>query len=79
MDKSITTKAYAELVRVLRDARAEADMSQQQLADRLGEPQSFVSKYESGTRRLDLIELREIGIALGLSLDSLIARFEESL
>lgn len=79
MDKSITTKAYAELVRVLRDARAEAGMSQQHLADLLGEPQSFVSKYESGTRRLDLVELREIAVALGLSLESVVARFEANL
>ena len=79
MDKSITTDAYAELIRILRDARVEAAISQQQLAELLHEPQSFVSKYESGSRRLDLIELREIANALGLSLSSLVQRFEASL
>ncbi|GAB4685997.1 helix-turn-helix domain-containing protein [Mycobacterium avium] len=79
MEKSITTAAYAELIRVLRDARVEAGMSQHQLAERLDEPQSFVSKYESGSRRLDLVELREIACALGLSLSSLVKRFEASL
>ena len=79
MDKSITTQAYARLLRVLRDARTTAGVSQQELADRLGEPQSFVSKYESGTRRLDLVELREIATALGVPLGTLVSRFEENL
>lgn len=79
MDKSITTGAYAELIGVLRDARVEAGISQQELAVRLEEPQSFVSKYESGSRRLDLIELREIANALGLSLSVLVTRFEAKL
>ena len=76
MDKSITTAAYAELIRILRDARVEAAISQQQLAELLDEPQSFVSKYESGSRRLDLIELKEIAEALGLSLLTLVQRLE---
>ena len=79
MDKSITTRAYGELLRLLREARAEAGLSQSQLAELLGEPQSFVSKYESGTRRLDLVELREITEALGVELSALIARFEDAL
>ncbi len=40
---------------------------------------SFVSKYESGERRLDLIELREICEALKISLADFVNRFEESL
>ncbi|MGC5247063.1 helix-turn-helix domain-containing protein [Gordonia sp. DT219] len=78
MDKSITTQAHARLLAVLREARSEAGLSQHQLADRLDEPQSFVSKYESGTRRLDLVELCAISSALGLPLQALIRRFEES-
>jgi len=66
-------------LRLLREARAEAGLSQSQLAELLGEPQSFVSKYESGTRRLDLVELREITEALGVELSALIARFEDAL
>jgi len=79
VEKSITTPAYAKLLRVLREARTTAGLSQQQLAECLDEPQSFVSKYESGTRRLDLVELREIAAALGLSLNTLVSRFEEDL
>lgn len=39
-------------------------MTQVQLAERLGKPQSFVSKYENGERRLDVIELIEVLEAL---------------
>lgn len=43
---------------------------------RLGRPQSFVSKYESGERRLDLIELADVCSALEISLGRLVADFE---
>jgi transcriptional regulator with XRE-family HTH domain len=66
-----------EALRVLLCAlRNEAGLRQIDLADRLGKPQSFVSKYESGERRLDLIELRQICQVLHLSLSALVKRFE---
>ncbi len=79
MEKSIGTHAQAHLRHVLRTARLEAGLSQHELAERLGEPQSFVSKYESGVRRLDLLELRQIAVALDISLTSLVQRFEDGL
>ena len=53
-------------------------MRQTDLASRLGHPQSYVSKYESGERRLDLLELREICIALGIPLQKFISRLESA-
>ncbi|KSU53359.1 XRE family transcriptional regulator [Gordonia sp. SGD-V-85] len=53
---------------LLRQWRVEAGFTQVQVAERLGEPQSFVSKYESGERRLDVIELKHICAALGIDL-----------
>jgi transcriptional regulator with XRE-family HTH domain len=44
----------------LRQARLDAGWTQQKLAKRLDRPQSFVSKYEAGERRLDIIEVQEI-------------------
>lgn len=44
--------------------RKEANLTQQNLAEKLNKPQSFVSKYESGERRLDLIEFLEVAEAL---------------
>ncbi len=79
MEKSITTAEWAQLLAVLRDARTEVGLSQSELAERLGKPQSFVSKFESGTRRLDLIELRLVANALQIPLLDLVRRFEEKL
>ncbi len=62
-----------ELLRELRDA---ADLRQIDLAKRLGRPQSFVSKYESGEKNLDFLEVREVCEALGVPLVEFVRRFE---
>jgi predicted transcriptional regulator len=49
---------------LLIDARKTQAVSQRMLAKRLGRPQSYVSKYECGERRLDLPEVIEILAAL---------------
>lgn len=64
---------------MLRDIRKSSELSQQELAKRLEKPQSFVSKYESGERRLDILELREICIALNISLIDFIKQLDVSL
>jgi transcriptional regulator with XRE-family HTH domain len=64
---------------ILRQARLEAGLRQIDLAKLLLQPQSFVSKYESGERRLDLLELRQVCQAVGMSLPELIRRFEDDL
>lgn len=64
------------LRRLLRELRTEGGLTQVELAERLDEPQSFVSKYESGERRLDVLELREVCNALGISLIDFIDRLE---
>jgi len=79
MEKSIFTPEQEALQRVLRQLRLGAGLRQEDLAQRLGEPQSFVSKYESGERRLDLVELRYICRAVGTTLTDLVDRFEEQL
>lgn len=61
---------------MLRDLRRRAGLRQADLADRLGVPQSFVSKYETGERRIDLLELKRICEALGSSLTDFVERFE---
>jgi len=43
----------------LRKARVEAGLSQQAVADKLGKPQSYISKIESGERRLDVAEMKK--------------------
>ena len=47
--------------------RKEKNLTQAELAERLNKPQSFVSKYESGERKLDAIELIEVLQSLACS------------
>jgi transcriptional regulator with XRE-family HTH domain len=68
MQKSIYSDDYQHFLAELKDVRATAGMSQEQLATALGEHQTFISKVEVGVRRLDVIELRLWLQALGTSL-----------
>lgn len=79
MEKSIFSGPQERLQELLRGLRIDAGLRQKDLAQRLGQPQSFVSKYESGERRLDLLELRQICQAVGISLEEFVRRFEESI
>ena len=68
MDKSIHTAEYVALLEVIREARASAGLTQVQLAKKLGQSQSFISKMEVGERRLDAVQLRTVYLALGTTL-----------
>ena len=57
----------------LRQARMSSRLTQTEVAACLGVPQSFVSKYESGQRRLDLVEISAVCAALRVSVSSLLA------
>jgi len=69
-------KQFKSLVRQI---RIDASLRQIDIARRLGLPQSFVSKYESGNRRLDILELRLVCQAVGISLDEFVKKLEEKL
>ena len=58
---------YAEVGAALADARERAGLTQQQLARRLRKPQSFVSNYERGQRRIDILELLRVVDALDVA------------
>lgn len=64
---------------VLRRARQDAGLTQVEVAARLGIPQSFISKYEAGTRGLDICELRRVLAALELPLDSFLHQLDAEL
>ena len=59
MSKSIYSKDYKDIMERLKKARVDADLSQQTVADKLGKPQSYISKIESGERRLDVAEMKK--------------------
>ena len=79
MEKSIYTREYKVLLRLLRETRERAGVTQVELARRLGQTQSFVSKIELGDRRLDLVQLRTFLAALDVRLGRFVRRFEETL
>ncbi|MGO9097122.1 MAG: helix-turn-helix domain-containing protein [Bryobacteraceae bacterium] len=79
MLKARSATAQERLQALLRQVRTEAGLTQTDVAQRMGQPQSFVSKYESGERRLDILELREICQVAGMSLPEFIRRLEEAL
>jgi transcriptional regulator with XRE-family HTH domain len=65
------------LRKMLREAREKAELRQSDLAERLGVPQSFVSKYESGERLLTFVEATVIFDHLGLPASSVVKRLRE--
>lgn len=67
------------LGRLLKLMREEKGLLQREVAERLGTPQSFISKYESGERRIDLPELRRICDVMETSFDRLLRRYEQVL
>lgn len=77
MEKSRHSAAYRVFLETLYRLRIGAGMRQVDLAERLGVPQSFVSKIESGERRIDVIELKEIVETLGSGLPEFIQEFTE--
>lgn len=79
MEKSIHSAQYAVLLRLLKQARVDAGISQVQLAKSLSETQSFISKCERGERRLDVIELRSFCRALNVEFADFIKRLERRL
>jgi transcriptional regulator with XRE-family HTH domain len=79
MTKSIHTREQLRLQILLRKIRAEAGLTQQVLAQRLRLPQSFVSKYESGERMLDVMELRNVCNVLGVSFPDFARRLEKEI
>jgi transcriptional regulator with XRE-family HTH domain len=79
MEKSQSVTPQEQLLLLLRLVRTEAGLTQTDIAQRLKQPQSFVSKYESGERRLDILELREVCQAIGVPLPEFIKRLDQTL
>jgi transcriptional regulator with XRE-family HTH domain len=79
MKKKVYIAQRSRLVSLLREIRIEAGLTQMELAERIERDQTFVSKYESGQRRLDVLELREICQSVGVTLEEFVRRLEKAL
>ena len=77
--KTLGTQAHDTFCSLLKELRTARSLTQSQLADRLALPQSYVSKYETGERRLDFIETAEVCDALALRLDEFAVLFMRKL
>lgn len=59
MANNIYSDEYKKITNKLREARVKSGLTQEQVAEKLGKPQSYVSKSEAGDRRLDVTELKK--------------------
>lgn len=75
MQKSLSSKKQHAFLALLKEIREVAGLRQQDVANKLKQPQSFVSKYESGERRLDLLELEQVCEVCGVDLVEFVRRY----
>ena len=76
MRKTIYSTGHEPFRSLLRQVRIEAGLQQIDLAGRLGTSQSVISKIETGDRQIDVLELRQICLAVGISLEDFVRRLE---
>ncbi|MBL8802952.1 MAG: helix-turn-helix transcriptional regulator [Planctomycetes bacterium] len=69
---SVHSARYQQFLQRLRAARVESGLTQVEVARRLRKPQSFVSKCESGERRVDAIEFADMAKLYGKPMESLV-------
>ena len=70
MEKSRHSKKYEQFLAALRQARKDAGLTQTEVAAHFGAHASFVSKCETGERRVDVVELAEFCRLYGVKLSS---------
>lgn len=79
MPSSLHSHHYQIFRSLLVSAREESGLTQVQIAERLGKPQSFISKYERGERRLDFTEFIELADVLGIDVTDFVGRYQSEI
>ena len=74
--RSLRTAEYDKLLVLLKQLRKEANLTQLELCEKLGQEKTYVSKVERGTRRFDVIELFEYANALALDPVEIVGRLK---
>jgi transcriptional regulator with XRE-family HTH domain len=74
--KSVFTGKYEQFRLLLVKARKAVGLTQVDLSAKLSRPQSYVSKYERGERRLDVIEFLEVAHALGIDASKFLKKLD---
>ena len=78
MPNPISSPKYKYFCKLLIEARKAKGLTQEDVADSLKRPQSFVSKYENGERRLDVVEFIEIAKIIGITPQDIIEKIQTS-
>ena len=78
MTRSLRTAGHQALMQVLVETRKSKGITQQELADRMDRPQSYIAKVETGERRLDVVEFLEWAQALEEEGSQLMQQIEKS-
>jgi transcriptional regulator with XRE-family HTH domain len=76
MEKSVFTSEYRILCKLLRETRQAAKLTQIDLAKRLKETQSFVSKVERGDLRIDVVQLKQFCKAFNMPFVAFVQEFD---
>lgn len=79
MTKAIYRREHEIFLQELKRLRLESGMTQAQCSEALGRPQSFMSDVERGVRRLDIVQLRDLCIALKTDLASFTRAYEQAI
>lgn len=74
--KTIYRKEYVSILLFLKSERVKKNLSQEDLASLLDKDQTYVSKFESGIRRLDVVEVFDICKALNINMNDIISIME---
>lgn len=78
MPSSLHSHHYQIFRSLLIEAREKAGLTQVNIAERLGKPQSFISKYERGERRLDFTEFMELAYLLEIDIADFVSRYRSA-
>lgn len=69
MPGSLGSQRYNAFIQLMIKSRQQAKLTQQQVADRLNKPQSYIAKFERGERRLDIIEFLDLADVLSIDVN----------
>ena len=78
MPKSLNSPRHELVKSALIEQRKAAGMTQSEVAEKLGRPQSYIAKVEGGERRIDVVELSELAGAIGLDMHALVDALQQA-